>query len=196
MKKKIGLGKQITVLMICASFFIFTCCVSVALVNIKNALTKSAENKINEVLEISYTIMDGYNKRVQNGEMTLADAQNLALKDFSNIRYQGKNYLWVMDKDLKYLYHPLRPYGFDGKALKDKKGRFYIKELGENAIAGKTDFIRDFSVKPGDVTKKKYPKIMKGITYQPWGWTTATGIYLDEIDEMTMQTLWELIGVA
>ncbi len=109
--------------------------------------------------------------------------------------HQGKNYLWVMDYDCKYLYHPTRPVGFDGKSLTNKNGDHYIQNLGQNAIEKKEIYLKDASAKPGDATKKKYPKIMFARAFDDWKWIVATGIYIDEIDKMTFETFIHILIV-
>ncbi len=48
----------------------------------------SAENKINEITELAYNIIDGYKKRSDSGELSLQDAKQLALKDLNQFRYK------------------------------------------------------------------------------------------------------------
>lgn len=196
MNKKMSFGKQIALLMIGVSILIFACSVTVALINIKKTLTSSAEQKINEVTEIAYNILDGYKKRADSGEFSEAKAKELALKDLEHFKYQGKNYIWVMDYNCIYLYHPTRPVGFDGKTLTNKKGEHYIQELGENAKSNKEVYLKEASAKPGDPTKKKYPKIMFARTFPDWGWIVATGVYIDEIDTMTFNTFLSIFAIS
>lgn len=189
-------GKKIILLMLGISILIFTCSVTTALINIREALTVSAEKKISEVTEIAYNIIAGYKTRVDEGKMTEAEAKSMALEDLKNIKYQGKNYIWVMDYDSKYLYHPTRPVGFDGKTLTNKKGEHYIETLTENAINNKEIFLKDASAKPGDPSKKKYPKIMYARAFSDWQWIVATGIYIDEIDTMTFNTFVRIFAIS
>lgn len=195
-KKSIGFGKQITFLMLGVSFLVFLCAVIIAAVNIRNSLTQASEQKINEVTEIAYNIIDGYKKSADRGEITQAEAQALALNDFKNLKYQGKNYVWVMKYDYTYLCHPSRPVGFDGSTLKDDQGKQYIKELVDNAIAGKTVFEKNYTPKPGDPTKKKYPKISVAKAYPDWQWVVATGVYVDEIDKMVLNTIINICAIT
>ena len=192
---EIGLSKKITLLAVVISVLIFAFSVMIATMNIKNSLTKSAENKISEVTELAYNVMAGYQKRVLSGELTEAQAKELALKDFSNFKYQGANYVWIMDYDCKYFYHPTRPFGFDGKTLTNKNGEHYIQNLAKNAIDKKEIYLKDASAKPGDATKKKYPKIMFARAFDDWQWIVATGIYIDEIDKMTFETFVHILVV-
>lgn len=195
MEKKLGFGKQITFLLICVSILTIACSVVTAIINVRNALSKTAKKEISEVTEIAYNILNGYDKRVKSGELTLSQAQALALEDMRNFKYQGKNYVWVMDYNCIYLYHGVRKPGFDGKTLTNSKGQHYIQELGENAINNRDVYLKDYSVKPGDPTKKKYPKYMSGRAFPAWHWIVATGIYIDEIDYQVSYTLWNIVIV-
>jgi len=187
-KNNVGFGKQITFLIVAVSILVFVCAVSIAVVKIRTSLTTSAEQKISEITEMSSTILDGYKQRVDSGEITEAQAKKLALAEFKNIRYQGKNYIWIMDYDSKYLCHPTRAVGFDGSTLKDKDGNQYIKQITDSAVQGKLTFVKNFATKPGDASKKIYPKISTARAFPQWHWVVATGIYIDEIDKMVFDT--------
>lgn len=189
---KFGFGKQITVLIAAICVILFIATVAISVFNIKNALTKTYENKILEITELSVNIMDGYKKKVDSGELTEAQAKKLALDDFRALKYDGKNYVWIMTYDYKYLCHPTRPVGFDGSTLKDKKGKYYIKELADNAINNKDEFIQDYSAKPGDTTKKLYPKIFIAKAFPDWKWIVATGVYTDTINQNVFQTFLDI----
>lgn len=191
--KKINFSNQVTLMLVVACVITFTCSLFISLFNIKSSLTKAAEQKIDEILEISMTLVNGYQARVKSGELSVAQAKQMALKDLSTMKYQGKNYLWVMTDDCIYLYHPSRPVNFDGKTLKNSKGRHYIEELGKNAVEKNGKFIYDASKKPGTEDKTKYPKIMKGLNDQTWGWTIATGIYIDDINKIVVTTFLHLL---
>lgn len=195
MKNGMSFGKKMTLLLTFACICVFICSVVTAIVNVRRLLTTSAHKKISEVTEIAVNILDGYEKRVEKGELTEAQAKALAVKDISSLRYQGKNYVWVMDYNCIYFYHPVRPYGFDGKTLVNKKGEHYIKDLADNAINNKDVYLLDYSVKPGDPSKKKYPKFMAGRAYPKWQWVVATGIYVDSIDKMAWQTFYNIFIV-
>lgn len=194
-KHEIGFGKQISLLAIGISLLVFLCSVSVAVLKIRNIITSSSEQKISEVTEIAYNVLDGYKDRVDKGQLTEEQAKKLALADLSNFRYQGHNYIWVMDYDCLYLAHPTRKQGFDGKSLKDDSGRRYIQELGEYAKSGKLVFVKNFAKKPGDKSNKNYPKVSVGRAFPDWKWIVATGVYVDEMNTLTVQTFTNLFVV-
>lgn len=192
MKGMNNLRRQITLMMMVVCMSVFLCSAAVAFFSMKNALMTDAEKQINNLLEVATTILSGYEKRVQSGELTLAEAQKAAIENFKSLRYEGKNYFWIMDKNCIYIYHPLRNAGFNGKELKDVNGQYYIADLGAKAVEGKADFTKSFSVKPGDPKKKKYPKIMKGQLFPDWGWVVSTGIYMDEVNNVAFKAFVQL----
>lgn len=196
MEKKMSFSKQITLFMIGLSVLIFVCSVTTALINVKTSLTNSAEKKINEVTELAYNVIAGYEQRVKNGELTEGQAKALAINDLKNFRYQGKNYVWIMDYDCKYYAHPTRPYLFDGKTLVNGKGEHYIEEIAQNAINNKDVYLKDMAVKPGDTSHKKYPKIYFARAFSDWQWIIATGVYVDEIDAMVWKTFVNIFIVG
>ncbi len=194
-KNEMGFGKQITLLAIGISLMVFLCSVSVAVFKIRNIITTTSEQKIAEITEIAYNIMENYKDKVDKGILTEQQAKALALDDLNHFRYQGNNYIWIMDYDCIYLGHPTRKPGFDGKSLKDDTGRRYIQELGEYAKSGKLVFVKNFAKKPGDKSERNYPKVSVGRGFDAWKWIVATGVYVDEINTLTVQTLWSIFIV-
>ena len=184
-----GLGKQITLLAIGVSLMVFLCSVSVAVLKIRNIITTTSQQKISEITEIAYNVLLNYKDKADRGVLPEEQAKALALDDLKHFKYQGNNYIWVMDYDSIYLAHPSRKAGFDGKSLKDNTGRRYIQELSEYAKSGKIVYVKNFAKKPGDKSGKNYPKISVGRAFDGWGWIVATGVYVDEIDTLTYQTL-------
>jgi len=193
--QKYGLSKKIIGLAIIVGLLMFFTSISLAVIEIKKSLIVAAEHKIDEITEIAYNVIDGYKTRAGKGEFTVSVAKELALKDLNKFRYQGFNYVWVNDYNNKFLEHPTKARGVDLRNVQDVNGKKFFLELSDMARKGDKGYISYVWTKPGDTTKKQYPKISTAKSYPEWQWVVATGVYVDEIDNLVVATFWKIFFV-
>lgn len=190
-----SIRKKITILMLSVGVLVFLFSTILAVREIKSGLTTDAKNKINEITELAYNVVAGYKKRADSGELTEGQAKALAIKDLSNFRYQGFNYVWVNSFDNKFLVHPTKPRGSDSSTVEDIHGKKFFYELTKMVKNHETNYVSYYWTKPGDATKKQYPKISTAKGFYDWKWVIATGIYTDEIDKIIKRTIITIFGL-
>ena len=200
-EKQIGIGKQITLLVIGVSIVVFLCSVTLASIRIKDALLTASKYKVQEIIELAYNVVADYKIRADKGEMTEDQAKELALKNLTRFRYQGYNYVWVNDYNDKFLVHPTNPVGSDSAALADIDGKHFFAELTQLAKAGKEEFVFYKWNKPGQSKDKQYPKVSISKAFPEWKWVLATGVYIDEIDALVAKSilqilLWNIVALV
>lgn len=195
MDYNLSIKQKITILALIVGLVVFICSITLAVREFRVGLNHAAENKINEITELAYNVVAGYKKRADNGELTVIQAKNLALKDLANFRYQGFNYVWVNGYDNKFLVHPTKPKGSDSSKIADIHGKRFFYELTEMVKSGKTGYVKYVWTKPGDKSNKQYPKISTAKGFKDWQWVIATGVYTDEIDNIIKQTIWIILGI-
>lgn len=195
MIKNLSIKQKITILTLSVGLLVFLCCTILAVREINSGLNKEADNKINEITELAYNVVDGYKKRADSGELTVAQAQSLALKDLANFRYQGFNYVWVNNFDNKFLVHPTKPRGSDSSKIQDINGKRFFYELTQMVKNHKSGYVEYTWTKPGDQTKKQYPKISTAKGFYDWQWVIATGVYTDEISTLVTKTITTLLVI-
>lgn len=127
--------------------------------------------------------------RVTKGEVTTEEAQKNALATIQAMRYNGKEYFWVNDVNLKMLMHPTKPElnGQDLSGKADPQGKKLFVEMVNTVKAkgeGRVDYMWP---KPGH--DEPQPKISYVKVYQPWGWVVGTGVYVDEIHAELMHRM-------
>ena len=156
------------------------------LMNEKMAATKS-------VVEVAYTLIEGYQAKAKSGELTVAEAQKRALEGVRNLRYQGNEYFWVNDLEPKMLMHPIKP-ELDGKNvsdLKDPNGKQIFVEFAKVAKEKEAGVVEYMWAKPGaskPVEKISYVKLVKG-----WDWVVGSGIYVDDVQAEMSKLRWQII---
>ncbi len=153
-----------------------------------NIMDKKKE-MIKELTVAAISIIDEKVKLYQSGKLTLAEAQNLALKEIDGMRYgdEMKDYFWITDMHPTMLMHPYRT-ELTGKDLSNYKDR-------ENK-SGKRLFVEFVNIvkKDGegylqylwqwkDDSTRIAPKLSYVRGIKEWGWIIGTGIYINDVTD-------------
>jgi methyl-accepting chemotaxis protein len=127
-------------------------------------------------------------------------AQQQARALLNHIRYDGNNYLFVIDKSRKVIVHPLKP-KLVGKQMgvsrKDPATKHWFTFVDIADHKGGGTLIYNFTTPSGQTLEK-----MSYLNhYHPWGWVIGSGILLQDIDhelnrQYTKLTLITLLIVA
>jgi len=161
--------------------------------NIKEQLLKASMAKVNTIVESVYDILTLYKHRVDTHELTLAQAQKMALDEVRSISYEGKNYVWVNNYDsYKMLAHPLKQ-GEDIRTIADPYGIKFFADGSDLAKAKGEGFVNYHWVKNGQDPSKFYPKISFFKSFPQWHWAIATGVYIDEIDAIVLNVSLQIL---
>ena len=126
-------------------------------------------------------------------------ARRSAIEDLRGLRYgdAGKDYLWIMDRDLHMVLHPYRP-DLEGQPLaefQDPAGkRVFVESLAVVQAAGEgyVDYLWQWQDDPGRIE----PKLSFIREFKPWGWIIGTGLYLDDVRADMRRVTRGLYGVA
>ncbi|MGL4792653.1 MAG: methyl-accepting chemotaxis protein, partial [Aeromonas jandaei] len=112
-------------------------------------------------------------------------AQQEARKLLTNMRFDGNNYLFVIDESRKMLVHPIRPELVGqtmGEGSGATAGQFWF-QMVDIARGGKQGTLQYIWTGPSGETADKLSMVSG---YQPWGWILGTGMLLQDIH----QTIW------
>src|SRR5690242_2206859 len=138
---------------------------------------------IRHVVEVTVTLLSSLEKRVAAGEMTREQAQAEANRLISSIRYQDKDYLFVVNYDHVMVIHPTKPERA-GKNLyddKDPKGKFFIRDFVSVAKAGGGYVSYDFQLPQSTEHRDKISYVK---AFEPWNWVIATGVLVDDVEAL------------
>lgn len=137
------------------------------------ALIQTANSEIN-------TIYTKYKKNPDT--FTLENAKNEIKDSISSLSYDGNNYFWIHDLDLKMISHPKKSLvGTDISQIKDPDGVFLFQEMNKVVKENKEGEVGyKWASKNGDGISDKMSYVM---LFEPLGWVIGTGVYLDEIQE-------------
>jgi len=86
-------------------------------------LIRGRKDSLTDIVDLSYTLVDEYQARVDKGEFTLAEAQKRAAQRLRNMRYGVGEYFFITDISQPtpaMIMHPTVP-ALEGKVLSDAK---------------------------------------------------------------------------
>lgn len=160
---------------------------------VENKLMEEKRNATKDVLDIAYTLVDAYARKVDSGEMTQQQAQQSALTVIKQLRYRDKDYFWVNDLEPMMLMHPNFP-DLEGKNLaedKDPTGKHLFLEMVEVVKMNGEGFVTYMWPRPA--SKEPVPKLSYVKLFKPWGWIIGSGIYVDDVQTEITRLKWHII---
>jgi CBS domain-containing protein len=149
----------------------------------KTLLERKREN-IRQLTQVAWGVLDEAAMEVEDGQLSLEQAQNLAKDRIKAMRYGKDNndYFWIQDTSPKILMHPYRTdlNNQDVSDFKDAQGtRIFVAfsdlvlEKGEGYISYVWQWMDD--------TERLEPKESYIRLFEPWGWVIGTGIYVNDV---------------
>jgi len=188
---KLSIKQKIITLTVAVAILIMSTSLFLTAKNLKENLLKANEDKINQITELVYEIIDSYNDEVDSNKMSLAEAQKDALNKVKSIKYDGNNYVWINDYNGVMLNHPTLK--GDQSGLTDKNGVKLISDGTTIAKEKGTGVVHYMWTKKGESSSKLYPKISFFRAYPDWKWVIATGIYVDDVDNAVSKAFMEIL---
>jgi len=139
---------------------------------------------IKALTDNAWSLLAQYEAEVQDGDLSLKQAQKRALHRICKLRYgsEGKDYFWINDMQPKMLMHPYRP-DLDGQDLSDYADsngtRIFMEFVNtvKNHNAGYVDYAWQWKDNPDRIARKI--SYVRG--FKPWGWIVGTGIYAGDV---------------
>lgn len=135
------------------------------------------------VVQVIHTHLTQYDNRVKTGELSVADAQRLAMQDIRHMRYADNDYFWINDMTPKMIMHPTNP-DLNGKDLTDNKDPNGLRIFVEFVRIGreKGEGLLEYQWPKAGQTKP-VDKISYVMLFKPWGWIVGSGIYVDDVQK-------------
>ncbi|MGN0941648.1 MAG: methyl-accepting chemotaxis protein [Selenomonadaceae bacterium] len=145
-------------------------------------LETNVETQLKEETQVAVSILEEYNKKVQSGQMTVAQAKKEAADRVRDLRYDnGKGYFWIDTAEGVNVV--LLGRDVEGKSridLVDPNGVHFIQEMIKNGLKEGGGFTDLEFAKPGET--EPLPKRNYTVLYKPFNWVVGTGVWIDDID--------------
>ena len=137
--------------------------------------------KLQSLIEVAVNIMKSENEQATAGAITVEQAQTNAKNIIRALRYESKEYFFIVDKQSVFIVHGVNP-KLEGQNFYDKTdsdGVPYIRRMVEVAAKG-GGFVAYRFPKPGsdDIAAK----LSYAAPFEPWGWTVGSGVYMDDLN--------------
>ncbi len=168
---------------------------AVSLFDMRNAMLEDRYQKTQSLVASTGGMLEGLQKQVQAGSITQEEAQRLAKEMLRTTRYEGKEYFFVLNKQMIYQVMGPAPEreGTNANDIKDPNGKLLFQEFRKTIEADpKGGFVDYYWPKPG--ASAPVAKISYVAYFAPWDWVYGTGIYLDDVDAAFQQQAM-LLGV-
>lgn len=172
----------------------------VALITLYDELLESRKLETKHLVDVARGVVQQYQRRAENGDLSRGQAQQQALETLRGLRYNAGEYYFVLDMKHTILLHPIKPQleGRDGALIKDPNGKYLFKEMvavvkrhGEGSVGYQWP-------KAGFDEPVDKVTFVQGVP--EWGWVIGTGVYLDDVDAIFMQKsqvqMWLMLIVA
>ncbi|WP_086481095.1 methyl-accepting chemotaxis protein [Oceanospirillum sanctuarii] len=177
----------------------FTSMALLIAVTLKQERESFNELKVTELRHLTQsvaTMFDALDAKVKAGEMSLKEAQQLALDQVRATRFGDNDYFWVMDIKGIYLMHPIKDSlnGVDAASIKDINGKYFLKDVARDLASRGESFAEYHWTRAG--SNKPIPKLTYVLAYKPWNWSVATGIYVDDIENAFWKQAYSVITVS
>ena len=168
----------------------------------KSGMDELGQTIIKNSVESSLQLIATTNERVEAGEISLQDAQELVYttligeknnegkRPLTNPSDLGENgYIYIMNHEGTLIGHPTR----EGDNLwdsQDSSGKYYIREVKKQADAGGGFTEYRFPLPGTDV---EAPKIIYSVVDPHWNWIVTSGSYMQDFNAPAMALIKVLV---
>ncbi|NVK36175.1 MAG: methyl-accepting chemotaxis protein [Rhodobacteraceae bacterium] len=151
------------------------------LVSLRTNLVNFKQSEVRSVVNAAISIADEYNKKVESGDMSLEEAQFAAKTAIRGIAFDGKNYVFLYDRDGVRLVHRFKPKteGTNRIEATDSKGKHHVKEFIDTGLNTDGGFVEYYYEAPEG---GHFPKTSYIGGFKPWGWVFGSGVLLDAVN--------------
>jgi methyl-accepting chemotaxis protein len=163
---------------------------------VKGKLMDEKKNAIRDLVDASFTMVNGLEGKAKSGEIKQDEAQKRALTNLKNMRYKDNEYYFVLDQNARMIMHAVKP-ELDGKEMyneKDSHGKYFFQEMVKVGKEKGDGFVEYMWPKAG--TTKPVPKISFVKTHKQWGWIIGTGIYVDDVHAEVSKMQTQIIAAT
>lgn len=160
-------------------------------------LMQERELGLQQAVETAHGVIAHYHDQTVKGTLPEAQAKQAAMAAIKALRYNGEEYFFIQDFQLKMVMHPTNPKldGQDISGLKDPNGKLFSLEMDKLAKANGSGFFPYMWPKPGSQTPVDKVSYVKA--FAPWGWVIGSGVYVDNVNAVVLsRVITASVGAA
>lgn len=160
-------------------------------------LIDEEKRKLDAVLDSAHTIVNYYYEQAENGDITEEEARQQAFNRLDDIRYEGAEYIFTLNRQGKMVQHPFTKslVGENVLSYEDPEGTQLFQEMVEKARNNDRGTV-EYIWQKGSDANNLVPKISRIRVFEPWNIILGTGQYTDNIAAILWQEFFKLAGLA
>nr|WP_310439868.1 methyl-accepting chemotaxis protein [Sulfuricurvum sp.] len=160
-----------------------------SLVATKSGLMNAKKTMLTTQVDTVNSLLSYYAGEVSSGRMSLEAAQSAAKEHIKNLRYDEKEYFFILNEQVQGVMHPIKPAldNTDLSDIKDPEGKALFVEFAKVAKAEKEGYVSYMWPKPN--TETPLPKLTFVRLFPAWGWIVGTGVYVDDVENEFMDSV-------
>ena len=159
---------------------------AVLIPTMENRLLDRKREMTTELTNSAWSILSDYHREVEEGQLSLEQAQQAAIQRVRRMRYgpDGKDYFWITDTHPRMVMHPYRSdlEGADLSDFTDPEGvRPFVQFVAavEHTPSGYVRYVWQWQDDPERLeAKESYVR-----RFEPWDWIIGTGLYEDDVQQ-------------
>ncbi|MEO9530657.1 cache domain-containing protein [Roseibium sp.] len=151
------------------------------LLSLRSILYGERTAKTQTVVEITNSVLNYFHKLETSGELSREEAQEWARNVVRAIQFDGNNYAFVQSYDgTRMVSANKASEGTSAWDSQDKSGKYHVREIIEVARNGGGVVTYMWNRKGEEALS---PKSTWSAAFEPWGWVTAAGVYVDDVSK-------------
>ncbi len=152
--------------------------------------------KLENLTEVPLTVLQKYDGMVASGELSLEDAQQMAMDEIRVYRFNTSDYFFINSYEGYSLMHPINA-ALEGQNMVDtvdSNGVRFFEEMSNVAKNEGRGTVGYLWPKPGETTDSE--KLSFVIGYDNWKWLVGTGVYIDDVRALQTEMLRNVLAVV
>lgn len=162
-------------------------------VKIKDDQLALRKKELVYVSQLALNVVKTQAALVDKGLISKEEAQQRSIQIIKDLRYGDTGYFTILNNQAQVIMHPINA-ALIGKGpdIADANGVYIFRDMVAVTKDGHDGFTAYDFPRPGDTVPK--PKIAYNIPWSPWGWIITTGLYVDDIQEVFLSSLYQNIA--
>jgi len=164
---------------------------------LNNLLVKEEKRKLDSVLDTAHSVVSHYHQQYLNGNLTEEEAKTKAYTSLDEIRYEGSEYIFTLNRDGILVQHPFTKQlvGKDVMSYEDPEGTRLFQEMVRKARSANEATV-EYVWQKGSDANNLVAKVSRIRVFEPWNIILGTGQYSDNITAILWQEFFKLAGLA
>ena len=161
-------------------------------VKIKENQLMLRERELMHVSQLALNVVKTQAALADKGVITQEEAQQRALQTIKDLRYGETGYFTLLNNQAQVIMHPINA-ALIGKGpdISDANGVYIFRDMVAVTKDDHAGFTKYIFPRPGETEPQ--PKVAYSIPWTPWGWIITTGLYVDDIQQAFLSSLYQSI---